>query len=278
MEVKKGELLAEGKTKRIFAFPGFENMVVIEYKDTITAFDDPSFTKTFSTKAALSNSTTCRMFELLKKAGIPVAYQEQASPTQFIATKCTMIKAETVARRFAVGSYLKRHPELTQPEGRSPHRFHRLVTELFLKTTGGQFSDSKGQVWIQGLDPKKGEEDPFIVNPREERWQLFHPKKPSWDPEADLKRTTLACNVVGEPHYKNVETMDKILRQVFLTLEGAWNILGLHLIDLKIEFGITQNNEIVVADVIDNDSWRLRDQNWKELSKEAFRQGEKLDK
>ena len=60
-------------------------------------------------------------------------------------------------------------------------------------------------------------------------------------------------------------------------MEGAWNNLGLHFIDLKIEFGIGPGLEgLVVADVIDNDSWRLRDQNWQELSKEAFRQGEEL--
>ena len=47
---------------------------------------------------------------------------------------------------------------------------------------------------------------------------------------------------------------------------------------MKIEVGINQNKEVVIADVIDNDSWRI----WpngvprKQLYKQSFRDGEKL--
>jgi phosphoribosylaminoimidazole carboxylase/phosphoribosylaminoimidazole-succinocarboxamide synthase len=278
MKPEKGELSAEGKTKKIWTVIGGNSLAIVEYKDTITAFDDPSRTKTFSTKAVRSNTTTCQVFELLKRAGIPVAFQEQISLMEFLALNCEMIKLEVVARRFAVGSYLKRHPELKQLDGQPPYRFHRLVTEFFLKTTVGKFLSSDGQTLIEGLDPQKGEEDPLILNPFEGEWQLFHSKKPAWDTEANLNRTVKDYQVVGENAREMIKKMEDILRKVFLVLEGAWNTLGLHLIDLKIEFGIDPNSgEVVVADVIDNDSWRLRDQNWQELSKEAFRQGEKLD-
>ena len=282
MKYEKGELVAEGKTKKIYRVVGsLGDLVIVQNKEDITAFDDPSKTRTFKTKSVFATTTTCRVFELLKKAGIPIAYQEQISPTEFVALNCQMIKLEVVARRYAVGSYLKRHPELTKPEGKPPHRFHRLVAELFLKTTGGKFLGPNGEIVIEGLDPQKGEEDPLIVNPLDpEKWRLFHSKKPTWDHEANLHRAINSDLVVraapASGTYPRIARMDSILRKVFLVLEGAWNTLGLHFIDLKIEFGIDPAGNLIVADVIDNDSWRLRDENWQELSKEAFRQGEEL--
>ena len=69
----------------------------------------------------------------------------------------------------------------------------------------------------------------------------------------------------------SVEDIEKILRQVVLVLEGAFAQFGIRFIDIKIEFGITSKGELVVADVIDNDSWRAKDSDWNELSKQLFR-------
>ncbi|MFH1367290.1 MAG: phosphoribosylaminoimidazolesuccinocarboxamide synthase [Patescibacteria group bacterium] len=275
MELKKGDLLAEGKTKKIWSVIGDDGAVIVEQKDDITAFDDPSFTKKFGSKGRCANLTTCRVFEMLKAAGIPVAYLEQISPTEFMAEKSDMIPLEVVGRRYAYGSYLKRHPQLAVNEGLPPVRFHRLVVEFFLKTSDGKLVDKFGETVVEGLDPKKGEEDPLIEEPNSETWDLYHPKKPNWVSEAYLCKS-IDNQMSGYGGMKGIKTMEDTIRKVFLVLEAAWAQLGCRFIDFKIEFGINLKGEIVVADVIDNDSWRLRDADWNELSKEAFRQGENL--
>ncbi len=276
--IKKGKLLAEGKTKEIYEL--IENglvvkeKVIIKQKTKITKHDDPTQTREFATKARYANVTTCRVFEVLKIADVPVAFIKQISSTEFLAFRCDMLSLEVVARRYAYGSYVKRNPSLKRPKGEH-YRFHDLVIEFFLKTTRGQFN-SAGVVIVDGLDPKKEEEDPLVLNPYDDIWNLYHSKKPFWNEKAKLREGIRASDVVGLDSSKIIQKMTDYIKDIFLILEGFWASVGCRFIDMKVEFGIGPNGELFVADVIDNDSWRLKDKEWEELSKEAFRQNEAL--
>lgn len=269
----RGPLVAEGKTKRIFEAPGNTDKVVVEYKNDITAFDNPDFTKQFGKKAEYSNTTNARVFEMLNAAGIPTAFIRQLSATEFLSEKCAMVPLEVVARRYAVGSYLNRYPELKQ-EGDVPHRFDEPVIEFFLKTTKGGLKAADGETLVEGLDPLKGEEDPFIPNPEEAEWKLAFSKKPADDPSADLGRTVARDKVL--PSETAIVQMTDMIRRTFLLLEAFFAEHDFKFVDFKIEFGITKEGRLVIADVIDNDSWRLRDASWKDVSKQSFRDGEDL--
>jgi phosphoribosylaminoimidazole carboxylase/phosphoribosylaminoimidazole-succinocarboxamide synthase len=241
----------------------------------------------------------------LQQAGIPTAYVQQISDTEILAKKCYMIPLEVIIRRYAVGSYLDRMPQFKR-EG-TPYRFHRLKFELFLKTSKGILNDINLRDYLpeekeelikyldapktlQNIQKKKPEiqnlmeldrdvlveevikiiDDPWIENPYYPEWALAHPKKPTWT----IPSLTRIDPIINLEMIKEIE---ELTRKTFLILEGAWNILGgYRLIDFKIEFGITESGNLVVADVIDNDSWRLRTADWKELSKQTFRDNHPL--
>lgn len=260
-----------GKTKVVRVTVEDQRVALFQYRDNITRNDDATQTRQFAKKAELSNKTNGLVFELFKQAGLPVAYQMQVSLTEFAATKCQMIPLEVVARRYAVGSYLKRHPEAAVPDGAPPHRFHQLEVEFFLKTKGGNVWKTRTDLINLGLKPDEGQEDPHIENPADEIWSLHHSKKPRWS-EGSLLTQVLRSQVLDADPVALLQQMNQLVRQAFLALEGLWHQLGCHFVDLKIEFGIDQVGRLLIADVIDPDSWRLRTGDWQEeLSKQLFR-------
>jgi len=273
---KEGKLLNEGKTKKVYGVVKNDDLVIIENKDDITKNDDPTQTRKMIDKAKLSTTITCINFELLKSAGIPVAYQKRISETKFLAKKCQMIPLEVVGRRYAVGSILLRNPWL-ENSGKIPAKFDEPYVEFFLKTTGGVVLSKKGKEIEKLVDQKTGKpiDDPLIINPKSLDWVINHPKLPSTNSFSFL------CTLSPEdilPDRVSIEEIEGIARKTFLILEDALILLNLRLIDFKIEFGIGPDGELLVADVIDNDSWRLRTSKWQELSKELFRQNKDMGK
>lgn len=270
MEYKKGEEISRGKTKSVFRVVGMPEFVILENRDDITAFDDPNYTKQFEKKAQYCTTTTCEVFEMLAMGGVEVAFEGQISPTSFVAPECTMIPLEVVVRRFAVGSYLKRHPEYIRTKSQKPYRFPSPLVEFFLKTNGGVVKKGDKSVDLK-LDVQNGEEDPFIANPNQEKWLLCHSKEVCAEGMfLKTARVVRALDVVDD--LAEIGEMEKMALRAFKILESAWDEQGCTLIDLKLEFGKDSFcNTLMIADVIDNDSWRLCDEKWNELSKQAFR-------
>ncbi|MBV8601174.1 MAG: hypothetical protein JO359_06360 [Candidatus Eremiobacteraeota bacterium] len=73
----------------------------------------------------------------------------------------------------------------------------------------------------------------------------------------------------GIAHPSEVAAMSEIARMVFEVLAHAWRRRDVLLIDLKIEFGRLANGEnkgaLVIADVVDNDAWRIWPQGREDL-------------
>ena len=262
-KINKAELLADGKTKRIYNVEGDDSLCVIESKTTITANDDPSLTREFKTKAVAANITTCNVFEILKEAGVPLAYKKKLSDTEFLAEKCVMIPLEVIARRYAFGSFIQREPQYEEK-----FRFDDLLIEFFMKTTDGRcIFDEKIMALALPV------EDPYIADIDKKTWKLLQPKMPYCDHDSFIESFDSKMMLDGR---FTINEIRQITDRVFHVLEYVWSKLGIRLVDFKIEFGLTPDGRLVVADVIDNDSWRIKTEFWEDLSKQSFRDGENL--
>ena len=256
---KLGALVTEGKTKRIHRIAGNPDLVTVMSKDDITAGDGAKH-DVIPGKGRLATATTCNVFRLLKACGLPVAFEEQDSALSFVAPGCTMLPYEVVIRREAHGSYLKRNPHFAKGQ-----LFPRLIVEFFLKTKDKNW---KGKPLIC--------DDP-LMNYAEggSDIRLFNPAKPMHGQEPFL--VLPASEVFSRPdEWKIFPEMERIARQAFLALEKSWQLAGGTLVDLKVEFGFDTKGRLLLADVIDNDSWRVLE-NGAYIDKQVYRDGGALD-
>ncbi|MSU56198.1 MAG: hypothetical protein EXS51_02735 [Candidatus Taylorbacteria bacterium] len=267
-----GKVLAEGKTKQIIEIEGDETLAVLESKDDITAGDGAKH-EVIVGKGELATRTTCNVFQLLVDSGLPVAYRGRIDKTRFLAPLCKMLPYEMVARRESHGSHQHRCPHV--PLGTV---FPRLKTEVFAKTSG--------RTWRVQQIPM---DDPLLEF-AENEVQFF---LPHWTKEqkGESARTGFRGYLVGQQPFlrvskdqfftlkdeeKLIARMIKLLARAFLVIEKAWQLQGRKAVDIKIEFGIgaptleEPDGQLFIADVIDNDSWRVV-QDGSYICKQSFR-------
>ena len=279
----------EGKTKIVT--PYGKNLVLLTTKDSLTANDGE---KSIDINLAKEKtSQTCNIFKFLKRKNIPVNFIKQESETSFIAEEAEMIPLEIVVRRIPYGSYLKRYPDTP-----SDYEFDPPLVELFHKHTLVKTENpvllperiAKEKFMKNGEWTQEVYTDPFI-NILDDGTHNLHPAKekmPS-DPLYSLPIWPFDGDMLQWVKWE-------LARASFLALETAFKKLNIKLIDLKIEvgavstgltnkgndapdmFGPHKTDEIIICDVIDNDSWRI----WPngdptlQLDKQSFRDGEDL--
>ena len=253
MSYTPGQLKIEGKTKQVYETLEGSSHVIIHSKDDLTAGDGKRH-DVIPGKGIVSNTTSCNVFSMLKSVGIPVAFVEQLSASEMLAESCDMLPLELVARRLAQGSILERQPSLKEL-----HRFDPVVTELFLKTSRKKWKGTDLPV-----------DDPFMWVFRE-NVTLHLPDEPFRIQNAF--RTLLLSDIIGDRDPGFLDLILSLLKKTFLTLEEAYMAAGnFELVDMKIECGLTKDGRLVVADVIDAESIRLR-RDGKNYDKQPYRDG-----
>jgi len=279
-------ILTKGKTKTVLPGPE-ENTVLLETADVLTG-GDAAKRESIAGIGVHKTTQAANVFSLLNKKGLPTAFIEQVSPNRLLCHQCAMLPLELVVRRYAWGTCLLRHPAYKK-EG-APHRFERPQWEIFhkwsvvmppLSATALQMPEDearerylKNGVWAKGVYT-----DPYVLAAAD-GWCLYPPKE-------DLEKA--AALMCIEPLLRPEEldgVVDGILLPAFLILEEAWRSVDtsygpVHLVDMKMEIGRrAKDDRIVVADVIDNDSWRI----WpggdpaRQLDKQCFRDDHPLSR
>ena len=241
----------EGKTKIIV--DAGDGTVLIRSKDDITA-DDGAKHDVLDGKAASSTTTTCNIFQLLNDHRVPTHFLEQLDAVTFRARRVEMIPLELVARRIATGSFLDRNAGIADGTV-----FADLVFEVFEKDDANHDPllefDFAGDA-LRRLAPNTKAAIELGVHAGD----LI-----SQEPLSQSRYAMVTSELL--------EQLRELTLRTFELVEQAWTGLGGTYFDFKVECGFDhENGTLLVADVIDSDSGRLRFGD-KDMSKQAYRDG-----
>ncbi|PTM57462.1 phosphoribosylaminoimidazolesuccinocarboxamide synthase [Desmospora activa] len=104
--MKRGEMLYEGKAKKIYCTDD-PHVVWVSYKDDATAFNGGK-KGSIAGKGELNNRISAHFFEHLGSYGVAHHFVKLLSPTEQLARKVTILPIEVVVRNRAAGSLAKR--------------------------------------------------------------------------------------------------------------------------------------------------------------------------
>jgi RNA polymerase sigma factor (sigma-70 family) len=243
----------EGKTK-IITDAG-DGTVLVRSKDDITAGDGAK-RDVIEGKGASSTTTTCNIFELLNNNGVPTHFVERLDAVTFRARKVEMIPLELVARRIATGSFLDRNADIADGTV-----FADVVFEVFEK-------DDASHDPLLDFDFAHDVLRRFVPNTKA-ALELGDVRAGDLLSEETLSRSSRYARVTSEL----LEQLRDLTVRTFEIVEQAWASLGGTYFDFKIECGFDhETGALLVADVIDSDSGRLRFGD-KDMSKQAYRDG-----
>ena len=219
-----------------------------------------------------------------------VLFEAQGSPDQVVVTQTDNISAGDGARRHTI-------PGKGRLAAQTTARVFRLLNLCGLPThylNGGEDDDDNEmlvrrcnmiplEVVVRGVAAGS-----FVKrNPSVTRGALMVPRviefflkddanhDPLISPDSIVQKGIASPNELG--------VMTELARLTFEVLSHAWRKRDVLLVDLKVEFGRlaggADKGQLVIADVIDNDSWRIWPQGREELmlDKQMYRNLETID-
>ena len=107
MKYQKGDFLYEGKAKKIYGVEGHKELVWLEFKDSLTAFNAAK-KGSFGDKGVINKKIAVMIFRYLMTKGITSHLVEDISEREFVCHKVEIIPLEVVVRNVLAGSTAKK--------------------------------------------------------------------------------------------------------------------------------------------------------------------------
>ncbi len=107
MNYQKSDLIYEGKAKKVFAVKNDKNILWLEFKNSLTAFNAQKM-GSFENKGAINRNIASIIFRYLKKAKVISHWVQDHGDTDMICEKLSMIPIEVVVRNTVAGSLAKK--------------------------------------------------------------------------------------------------------------------------------------------------------------------------
>ena len=104
--MEKGELLYEGKAKKVYKTDN-PDLLIVDYKDDATAFNGLK-KGTISGKGVINNKMSNHLMKILAQKEIPTHFVEELSDRETLVKKVEIVPLEVIIRNIAAGSFSKR--------------------------------------------------------------------------------------------------------------------------------------------------------------------------
>ncbi len=107
MAYQKGDLIYEGKAKRLYAVKGEPDLVWQEFKDSLTAFNAQK-KGAFENKGSVNRDITSLVFRFLSERGVGSHWVADVGDREQVTRRLAMLKVEVVVRNTLAGSTAKK--------------------------------------------------------------------------------------------------------------------------------------------------------------------------
>jgi phosphoribosylaminoimidazole-succinocarboxamide synthase len=144
---QKSDLIYEGKAKKVFAVTGHSDLIIQEFKNSLTAFNGEK-KASVDKKGQLNISISTMLFKYLATRGIPSHWVKTDENLNMVCKKLKMIPVEVVVRNFVAGSLKKK---FNKPEGEP---IQPALVELYFKADdlGDPFISDEQAKWLKVSD------------------------------------------------------------------------------------------------------------------------------